>query len=300
MSPKLIFGDQIMNKYVAHGLTALARNAELKGKSWFIGHIGAAVMAGGFLLENERLSVQARNLLQAQLDKVIGENKPHFAPYEPATTIPLDDLVGAIAQNCEKLCMSGHGVIYGTLALRALRAFPEMATEALIGGILPTLDATQQDDPARYYGVSDFRQFQPKQIDEDLETAVMRAYRMSCANLADNQAVDGRYYFFAGEKLHGITHSQALLNLSEMGYPLLATMGLANLNQQLELNEMQPDGLGRTDGLTLNVLDESFWSHGFEDLHSIKLAYSAIELNQAFGDEAIPLENLAQHWGFMR
>ena len=65
---------------------------------------------------------------------------------------------------------------------------------------------------------------------------------------------------------------------------------LAATNQGLEL----------TEGIALNVLDETFWRRGFEDLHSIKLAYSAIELNQIFGDEAIPLENLAQHWGSMR
>jgi hypothetical protein len=289
-----------MNSYIASGLTALARNAELKGGSWFIGHIGAGVMAGGFLLENERLSEEARALLKGRLDEVIAENLPHFAPYEHAETVPLTGLLDAIEQNCSTLCMSGHGVIYGTLALRALNVHPEMATAALIEGILPTLEATQQDDPARYYGVEDFRVYEAETVDTELESAVQRAYRMSCENIADNQVFEGRHYFFAGEKLHGITHAQALLDLSGLGYVELASKGLVNLNKQLELNERLPEGLERAEDISLNVLDRSFWAHKFEDLHSIKLAYSAIELNQRFGDEFIPLEKLAKHFAFLR
>jgi hypothetical protein len=289
----------VMNSYIASGLTALSRNAELNGKRWFIGHIGAAVMAGGFLLENGRISEEARHLLRGQLDEVMAENEPFFVPFEEAPTVPLTRLLAAIEQNCSTLSMSGHGVIYGTLALRALDAFPGMATAALIDGIIPTLESTRQDDPARYYGIEDYREYRPRRMDTDLEVAAQRAYRMSCENIADNQTLAGRYYFFAGEKLHGITHAQALLNLSSLGYPELAARGLANLNKQLELNEQQPEGLEKAGGLSLNVLDQSFWRHKFKDLHSIKLAYSSIELNGAFGDQAIPLMNLAQHFAYL-
>ena len=79
----------------------------------------------------------------------------------------------------------------------------------------------------------------------------------------------GQYYFFAGEKLHGITHAQALLDLSLLGYPELAKKGLPGLNKQLELVEKRPDGL------------------------------AVAELNHAFGDEAIPLEKLHRHFAFL-
>ena len=87
-----------MKPYVALGLTALARNAELRGTSWFLGHIGAAVIAGAFLLENEKMSEEARSLLKAQLDKVIAENELFFVPFEEAEAAPLTGFLEAIQQ----------------------------------------------------------------------------------------------------------------------------------------------------------------------------------------------------------
>ena len=288
-----------MKSYVALGLTALARNAELRGSSWFLGHIGAAVIAGGFLLENERMSEEARSLLKAQLDKVIAENEAFFVPFEEAEAAPLTGFLDVLQQNCSGLSTAGHGVIYGSLALRALTVIPEMATAPLLQGLIDTLESTQQDNPARYFGCDDYREHEPQMPELDLALAVRRAYRMSCENIFDNQEFAGRYYFFAGEKLHGITHAQALLDLSLLGYPELATKGLLGLNKHLELMEKRPEGLAVADDLALNIFDQSFWSHGFEDLHSIKLAFSAAELNHAFGDEAIPLEKLHRHFAFL-
>lgn len=288
-----------MRPYVALGLTALARNAELRGSSWFIGHIGAAVIAGAFLLENEKMSEEARSLLKAQLDKVIAENELFFVPFEEAEAAPLTGFLEVLQQNCSELSTAGHGVIYGTLALRALTVLPEMATAPLLQGLINTLESTQQDNPKRYFGFNDYREYESQMPELDLELALQRAYRMSCENIFDNQTVAGQYYFFAGEKLHGITHAQALLDLSLLGYPELAKKGLPGLNKQLELVEKRPEGLAVADDLSLNIFDQSFWSHGFEDLHGIKLAYSAAELNHAFGDEAIPLEKLHRHFAFL-
>ncbi len=156
-------------------------------------------------------------------------------------------------------------------------------------------------NPARYYGVNDHRRYQAQAQPLELQDIVPRAYRLSCRVGIRDQSVDGQHYFFTGEKLHGITHSQALFNLSTLGYPALARKGLHSLNKQLELNEKRPQQIAvQREVLDLDVLDESFWGHGFEDLHAIKLAYSAIELNTAFGDERIPLEQLAGHFAFLK
>ena len=292
-----------MTSYIALGLTALARTAELTGnagfRTWFTGHNGAAVIAGAFLLEHEAMNEKSRALITKKLDKIIAENKTYFVPFEKAKTVSLTALLKAIEQNCSKLSTSGHGVIYGTLALRALKVFPEMATAPLMQGLTNMLEITQSDNPARYFGVDDYNEYETPLEEQDLSLAVQRAYRMSCGNLFDNQEIAGKYYFFVGEKIHAITHAQALHSLSLLGYPVLAQIGLHSLNRQLELNALYPNGPASGDELPLNLFDGSFWSQEFKDPHSIKLAYSAIELNLTFGDEVIPLENLGHQFALL-
>lgn len=72
-------------------------------------------------------------------------------------------------------------------------------------------------------------------------------------------------------------------------------MGLVGLSKQLALNEQCPEGLLSDAERPLEILDAEYWRCNFKDLHSIKLAYSAVELNRALGDDAIPLRNLSRH-----
>ena len=290
-----------INSYVSSGLTALGRNAQLKGDQWFMGHIGAATMAGGFMLESQRLTERAKAQLAARLDRVIEENSSFFTPFEAKSVVSIDPLVEAIAENCKTLSNSGHGVIYGTLALRALESFLDMAVAELIDGVVATLVAATKDNPARYYGIADHAVFNAAPAESDLATAIERAYRLSCEVTLRDQSVDGQHYFFAGEKIHGITHAQALLNLTQLDYADLARQGLVNLCKQLELNEQRPEGLQEvaTPTQSFNVLDDTFWGQTGADLHIIKLAYSAIELNNALGDDHIELERLSRHFALM-
>lgn len=132
-----------MNSYIEAGLTALGRNAELTNNTWFMGHIGAAVIAGGLLLENDAMPDDARALLRSQLDRVIEENAAFFVHFDTEQQVPLTALLNAIEHSCSELSTSGHGVIYGALVLRALKMCPAMASRQLIDGIIRTLQATR-------------------------------------------------------------------------------------------------------------------------------------------------------------
>jgi len=292
-----------MKSYIALGLTALARTAELTGNSglmsWFSGHNGAAVIAGAFLLENEAMNKQSRALITTQLDNIIASNESYFVPFAKTETVALASLLELIENNCSKLSNSGHGVIYGTLALRALSVFPDMATVPMLQGLCDILEVTQVDDRARYFGCDDYSEYETRLVTTDLLSTVQRAYRMSCGDLYEDQEVDGKHYFFAGEKIHAITHAQALHNLSTLGYPVLANKGLRSLNKQLELNEQCPNGAASDKELSLNIFDGSFWGQRFKDPHSLKLVYSAVELNRYFGDDVIPVENLSRHFALL-
>lgn len=294
--------------FLVQGLAALGRAGRA---GWFDGHVGAAMIALGLFETENNLRQETRYLVRRQRTLHLARFADYFAlPTEPSRRIDgVAPILAALAPHVTRLATSGHGVIFGALALRALHAAPEMATENLIAGIVALLGTAAEDRPNRYYGRPDYqaRTTEVPADGRDQPPAYQSSQDMIRAALAeldpvyDDAEIDGRRYFFAGEKLHGVTHAQALCLLEDLGHGPMARAGFAGHRRQLELNRQEPpadQAIARRRPYHLIPIDPGFWDGPCKDAHAFKLAYAGYDLLRRLpADERVRhLAGLARFW----
>ncbi len=124
--------------YLYKGLCALARAERANAMT---GHLGAAVIAGCFFLEQHpELDDSVHAAIVGELDRIIGgEESLWFDPTKAAITISelfepfpktqpqsggIEVLAEALAANIDKTRQSGHNVIFTALAMKAVAEQP--------------------------------------------------------------------------------------------------------------------------------------------------------------------------------
>lgn len=278
---------------ITTGLYLLATAATRSPGNWFAGHGGAAILAAHFLVEEHDFETSVGLLVQRQMAFSLERETLNDAALgswvevsRAADRLDAENNIKHLAldvkRNCELLSTAGHGVIYGSFALKALQQAPELASKATVEGIIELLKSCRTDRPGRYYGCRDCvnGEFDLGAYDvlDSIESVIEQNLREHSSVFAD-QDYQGIYYYFAGNALHSLTYSDALLTLNRLGYNDLCEAGLTALKKHIVLSQRRPaELLPRPHSRFINPMSAAYWAHTQSDPHHLKLAYSLLNL----------------------
>jgi hypothetical protein len=292
-------------KYLKLGLIALSKSTNTG--SWFNGHVGAEILTNTFFLLEFKISADLKNAIINRIESVLISKSEFFKSdlITSAEASSINEIEDHLEKNLNFLSTAGHGVIYGTLALKAIKYLNGWLPNEIKTGIVQLqIDAKKNDFPNRYFGYDDYQNQKvdlsdiPK-FDNSSEAA---RYCLLQKVFFENQEIDGVHYFFHANQLHDITHSQALLMLEKLGYQEFSKIGILQLRKQIKLGKTQPpisNPYRSTE--TFDPFQPSFWERKVNDEHHYKLAYSiAFLINQLedINEEEV-LTNASGHWELM-
>ena len=241
-------GTALDPSYLEKGLTGMARS-----EGWFNAHLGAAVLAGYYLCNENQLGDATIAGIKEQLDALIRVHASQFAPFPESTADKslIDDIPKALMPAVEGgLRAHGHAVIYASLSMRALRDAPQMAQPQLIKklcGLSGQIARQQPEKPANPAGYADSQAMIEATFD----------------SLARFKHLVGRPTVRRPNFTHMTTHTEALMSLDAMGYPDLASM--CHLGHRAHISASVPefdpaehpvDAHPATLG---NVMSQSYW-----------------------------------------
>jgi hypothetical protein len=236
-------------EYLERGLLELGA-AHPRG--WLAGHGGAAILAATFFAADNALDERTGRALRANVDGFMGQE-----PGRPAAVAAgegtgdaapileqLDGQVGALRAG-------GHDVIYGALALRALRERPDLATPSVVEGVRRLLARVRDDrrpdaDTAhnRAHPLPEYR------TAADVATTTLRATLQPWNHL--------RLIGTSGV-LHWITHADAVLTLADLGHVDLARKAHDALRLHVNGRAPAPDTVTPPRGAPLDWLGPEYW-----------------------------------------
>lgn len=269
-----------MNK----GLIALANAAN---KGWFWGHYGATYLASQSLLKDFDFTSDITTLIDKKTEDILTKHKGLFQEFDfgPFDTNWKEKILNAIQLNLVKLRSSGHGVIYGAYVLKAISENENYACQNLINKIVKLIELSSHDELTRYYGIVNYDLVEFDNIANF--TSMQDLIKTTFNELVDvypSQNIEGKNYFFTGEKVHLVTHAHALIVLHQLGYTELAEQGFQNQRQFIKLARQKPPSDKK---LELNKKFESieYWSEPNLDPHHVKLADSLFSLLKVCNQE---------------
>jgi hypothetical protein len=273
------------NDYLRTGITALANTDRDFPGNWFMGHYGAAVLAGAFMLSDKQVHGEAAAAVRVEINRVSRVKpellQPMLVDDEESSLQPL---IEQLEKNLQALSNDGHAVIYAALALRAFSQRPELITVRAVSGIVKLLQNAAVDDPKRYYGIEDYQNLSVSDDDvKPFDTVEYAARRILSEHeqVIPDQVINGKKYFVAGSQLHLITHMHALVELDQLGFKAQAKMGLSSIRKQLYVINKEKEAVDADFYTASQVLDPrepSFWKRGKKGMHQLKLAYAVLSL----------------------
>lgn len=278
-----------MDSYVELGLTAMSRAGS---KGFFDGHYGAALLAAYYMQREHRLPEHVQEGLLRTCVAYQAERPEWFQPYtgEEADPALMQQVLDQLGKNLTVLRRSGHGVTFGTLALRALTERPDLCYPSLIAGLVACLEHTVQDRPTRYYGIPNYLDLTPEELGlapyQSPEEMVQLAFAALDVVVPDG-TFEENFYFFTGEVEHGVTFAHALVDLGRLGYEELMQQGMRWHRLQMHLNAQRPDEVLASQVVEPDfesVLSPEYWAKTFRDPHGIKVPYAALDLLASHAD----------------
>ena len=244
--------------YLYKGICGLARSPRA---SVFAGHLGAAVIAGYFVGEDQSdLPDGVYRGIEGELDRIIrGEETiwfnakkagitPHelFDPYPKQSSDRklIDSIAKALAKNIDRTRQSGHNVIFASIGIRALSDHPQYATPEIVAGISKLIAGFDNAVPGRGYlgkekgwvegkdaRAAESTQFAPYRSLGDMAETVLKT-------LIESTSVRRRGF---GGLWHIINHAAGLVELDHFGYKQLALSGLPAHHEHIRLWRSLPD-----------------------------------------------------------
>ncbi len=299
--------------YLYKGLCGLA-NAHRANT--MAGHLGAAVIAGYFLGEDQSdIDDAVCRGVEKELDRIIrGEESFWFDPKKAGVTIgdlfqpfpeerpqeaSIPTLAESLSRNVDQMRESGHNVIFASIALRALHDHPVYATPSIIGGIRKLIEGFNNANPGRgYYGKERGWILGDKvSLPADDGIPLYKDEQMMARVVVDELIATAsvRRQGFGG-LWHVVNHAAALIELSRFGYKTLASKGLAAHRQHLRLWRSLPNvasELGVVPWAEHDPRRPEFWTTGTlkrEEArltHRIKTLYGFFTVLQLVKDNAV-------------
>jgi hypothetical protein len=199
------------DSYLIKGLTAMTRT-----EHWFDAHWGAALIAGYYLCKENQIHEQTAIAVKDQLDAMIQLRTEQFAPLhdEQSDETLIDELPLALHPALEGgLRAHGHAVIFTSLSLKALRDVPQMAQPGIIQRLCDLIERISKNTPQ-----SPNASWEPYLDSQEMIESTFNS-------LTRFKELLGRPSILRPNFTHMITHTEALLNLEEMGYDDLAKKG---------------------------------------------------------------------------
>ncbi len=246
------------------------------------GHLGAAVVAGYFIGEQHpNLDQEVYNGIEAELERIIrGESV--FSPKKDAALNasamfepfpreqPKEDLIDGIAdalfRNINRTRESGHNVIFASIAIRALKDHPDLATPSIVDGIRRLIAGFDNASPGSGYYGKERGRINGGKITLTNDDGIPR---FTDLQTMANTVVDDLIQHAAqrregfGGPWHVINHAAALVELSHHGYRELAIKGLPAFHEHYRLFQTVPD-ISEEKGAETPTEDDpltpNFWS----------------------------------------
>lgn len=299
--------------YLSKGLNALARAHRV---STMAGHLGAAVVAGYFIGEQRPdLNDAVYKGIEGDLDRVIrGESvfgtkrmkKPDLTDAEMFAAFPkekpdeslIDGIAEALAKNIGKPRQSGHNVIFASIAIRALKDHPELATPSVTDGIRKLVAGFNSAHPGSgYYGKKRGRIHGHKitLTDDDNVSPFKDLAGMAVAVLDEiiKQDPKVRRQGYGG-LVHINNHAAAITDLAQYGYRELVPQALKSHHHHLRLWLDLPnvaDEIGSTTPSKHNPHMPAYWTGKVRYdsallTHRVKTMYGFDELVEVVEDES--------------
>lgn len=279
-------------KYLELGLVALGRSGETG--DWFSGHYGAALLAAYYMDKEFDLPEHVQNGLIRTCENFISKLPHLFVPYEAEQADPelINKVVEGLEANAKQLSHSGHGLAYGFLGLKALKERPDLCIPSIVNGFYETLIQATKANVDRYWGIPNYFELDPAEVEvipeyRNLDDMMERALA-ECHRICPTQTLNGKRYHFTGEIEHGLTHGQALVEFTKLGYPHLTEMGLPNHRLQMRLNRQVPDEVLHTEIKEppyASLFAPEHWEKTFNDPHATKVPYAALFMLQSLPED---------------
>jgi len=281
------------------------------------GHLGASLIAGYFVgQQRQNLDPAVCKGIEGDLARVIrGESvfgkkmskksklsdAELFEPFpkeKPDETL-IDGIAEGLEKGIDKPRQSGHNVIFASLAIRALKQHPELATPAIVDGILKLMALFANETPGSgYYGKKRGRIHGNKitlpdddgaSIYDDID-AMTVAVLDEVINLTPEIHRSGY-----GGMVHVINHAAAIVDLADNGYDELAQRAIQSHRRHLRLwrnlpNVADEEGPMQVSKFTPHAA--AYWESGNIPYdralltHRVKTMFGFDELAAAVDDQA--------------
>ena len=281
------------------------------------GHLGAALIAGYFIGEQRpNLDPDVYRGIEDDLERVVrGESvfgskmsieskladTELFEPFPKQK--PDEALIDGIAEGLEKGIdrprQSGHNVIFASLAIRALKEHPELATPAVVDGIVKLMALFSNETPGSgYYGKQKGRIHGDRIIlpDDDGAPAYDDIEGMAIAVFDEVISLkpDVNRIGYGGI-VHVINHAAAIADLADYGYAVLAPWAIQSHRHHLRLWRDLPNVADEKGPLQVSKFTPymaAYWTSGNIPYdralltHRVKTMFGFDELAAAVDEEA--------------
>lgn len=273
--------DAVMIGYdqLQRGLFGMA-NASRAGT--MAGHLGAAVVAGYFFGENHPdLDEGVLAAVRRDQDRIAGgEESIWFNPKKVGLTAaqlfsPLPEgkpvpnatatIAAALARNIDRTRQSGHNVIFGSIAIRALADHPDLATAKVTAGITRLIAGFDGAHAGRgYYGKAKgwkVGNAAPVAAGNDLPE-YQSTEQMARVMIDELTATAQQHRQGFGGLFHLVNHAAALAELEQHGFAQLARDGWSAHRHHLLLYRALPDlteELGPLEAAGEDPLTPAYW-----------------------------------------
>ena len=245
-------------KYLYKGICGLA-HAHQAGT--MAGHLGAAVTAGYFIGEDQsELPEDVFTGVEGELERVIGgeeaiwfnAKKAGVTPTELFQPFPkekpdettIKSIADALEVNVDRTRQSGHNVIFGSIALRALHDHPDYATPPIVAGIRKLIGGFNNAHPGRgYYGketgwlIGNQVELKP----DDKFPPYQSLQKMVDVTIAELIATASVRKQGFGGLWHIINHAAGITELDRFGYRQVAAKALPAHHQHIRLWRSLPN-----------------------------------------------------------
>lgn len=307
-------GRPLDDSYLEKGLNALARAHHMSSMA---GHLGASFIAGYFVGEQRpNLHPEVYKGIKDDLGRVIHggsvfgkkmSKKSKLADSELFEPFPkqksdetlIDGIAEVLEKGIDKPRQSGHNVIFASLAIRALKEYPEFATPAVVDGILKLMALFVNETPGSgYYGKEKGRIHGNKITlpDDDGTPSYVDIKGMVAAVL--NEAINLKpeiHRIGYGGLVHVINHAAGIVDLADSPYAELVPRAIQSHRHHLRLWRNLPNVVDEKGPLQVSKFTPhmaAYWTSGNIPYdralltHRVKTMFGFDELAAAVDEQA--------------
>ncbi len=302
------------DSYLLKGLNALARAHRMSAMA---GHLGASLVAGS-LIRKQRpdLDPEVQQGITGDLDRVIlGESVfgskmkknskimdadlfEDFPKEKPDASL-IDGIAEALRKNIDMPRESGHNVIFASIAIHALKEYPDFATPSIVDGIRKLIALFDNAHPGSgYYGKATGRIYGNKITlpDGDNEVPPYTDVKGMVEAVLDeiiNQDPKVHRQGYGG-LLHVNNHAAAITDLAQYGYSELVPVAINAHRRHLQLWRNLPniaEEFGPAPFSEFSPFTSDYWTSGKVPYdralltHRVKTMFGFDELTEAIDDE---------------